>query len=575
MNKKKLQELIKKLVNEYTGTGASGGNAGDGNNITSPRPFADDLEELENYLHKNIYGGEGGHYRKDADPFNYNRKKMTMFEELKKLIQKELNEQAYGSATLTTQGQYKSRFTKTGRPPGIMEKEKLNEFTDYGQEGIYPKKEKPGDMFQQKEVEDLFPHGMASRNDKAFQARVKQHADWTEQSAYNNTFVHMQYHETKGLEDEYFIYQTQHYNSNYDDFRNPKFTILSITKNKDTEKEEDLGEYIVDTDAYIRDLNKFREQGTLGDRVMESKNLKEHNQRAKDLADDYSVEELQDRLDQIYRDMEQEAEPEGGPIADMYADEIDAYEKAIQMKKGKSKKDVPYDVAIGKMTQDEYDEYMSTIAKDKDTFTKSSKFDRLEEQGGDAEAKAYEAGLKRLQKGVIAYQLRYIEKQKAKAAAQAASGAAEANKGFDEQIKALKDQIKAIDNPPKQQKESLYRDYVRLRTHSNLMEYMDAHKREILLEGTVKKFFKMFEAGKTNEDIIKDYAKKGITVPEQFINKVKKQYENYKKQKLEIEFSEQEAKNIITLPKIPDAQLFTTTDDQKKLSTGIYQEKIN
>ena len=30
-----------------------GGNAGDGNNITSPRPFADDLEELENYLHKN------------------------------------------------------------------------------------------------------------------------------------------------------------------------------------------------------------------------------------------------------------------------------------------------------------------------------------------------------------------------------------------------------------------------------------------------------------------------------------------------------------------------------------------
>ena len=154
--------------------------------------------------------------------------------------------------------------------PGVMEDENLKEFTDYGQEGIYPKKEKPGDMFQQKEVEDLFPHGMASRSDKAFQARVKQHADWTEQSAYNNTFVHMQYHETKGLEDEYFIYQTQHYNTNYDDFRSPKFTILSITKNKGTEKEEDLGQYIVDTNAYIRDLNKFDEQGNLGKRVMES-----------------------------------------------------------------------------------------------------------------------------------------------------------------------------------------------------------------------------------------------------------------------------------------------------------------
>ena len=182
----------------------------------------------------------------------------------------EIGADAYGDATLTSQGQSKSRFTKTGRPPGVMEDENLKEFTDYGQEGIYPKKEKPGDMFQQKEVEDLFPHGMASRSDKAFQARLKQHADWTEQSAYNNTFVHMQYHETKGLEDEYFIYQTQHYNTNYDDFRSPKFTMLSITKNKGTEKEEDLGQYIVDTNAYIRDLNKFDEQGNLGDRVMES-----------------------------------------------------------------------------------------------------------------------------------------------------------------------------------------------------------------------------------------------------------------------------------------------------------------
>jgi hypothetical protein len=192
----------------------------------------------------------------------------------------------------------------------------------------------------------------------------------------------------------------------------------------------------------------------------------------------------------------------------------------------------------------------------------------------DADAKAYEAGLKRLQKGLIAYQLRYIEKQKAKAAAQAASGAAEANKGFDEQIKALKDQMKAIDNPPKQQQnENLYKEYVRLRTHSNLMEYMDSHRREMLLEGTVKKLFSMFSKGKTNEDVLKYYAKEGITVPDTFLEKVRKQYENYKKQKLEIEFSEQEAKNIITLPKIPQAQLFTTDDEEKRLSSGIYKEK--
>ena len=38
----------------------------------------------------------------------------------------EIGADAYGDATLTSQGQAKSRFTKTGRPPGVMEKEKNN-----------------------------------------------------------------------------------------------------------------------------------------------------------------------------------------------------------------------------------------------------------------------------------------------------------------------------------------------------------------------------------------------------------------------------------------------------------------
>ena len=38
----------------------------------------------------------------------------------------EVGADAYGDATLTSQGQAKSRFTKTGRPPGVMEKEKNN-----------------------------------------------------------------------------------------------------------------------------------------------------------------------------------------------------------------------------------------------------------------------------------------------------------------------------------------------------------------------------------------------------------------------------------------------------------------
>ena len=57
----------------------------------------------------------------------------------------------------------------------------LNEFTDYGQEGIYPKKEEPGYMFQQKEVVELFPIAFSSKDYKDFRYKLAQHSDWTEQ----------------------------------------------------------------------------------------------------------------------------------------------------------------------------------------------------------------------------------------------------------------------------------------------------------------------------------------------------------------------------------------------------------
>jgi len=110
------------------------------------------------------------------------------------------------------------------------------------------------------------------------------------------------------------------------------------------------------------------------DRIFMKGRVNEIHSKSKKLADDYSIDELKDRLSQLYRDMEQEAEPEGGPISDQYADEITFHEDAIRLKKGPIKKDVPYDVAIGKMTQDEYDTVVS-----KDKFNKSSQFDRMNE----------------------------------------------------------------------------------------------------------------------------------------------------------------------------------------------------
>ena len=79
MAKKELRELIKTTIKEYMGTGASGGNATDGNDITSPRPFADDKDEIENYTNKNVYGGDGRHYKYEPAFKNPNRTKMTKF----------------------------------------------------------------------------------------------------------------------------------------------------------------------------------------------------------------------------------------------------------------------------------------------------------------------------------------------------------------------------------------------------------------------------------------------------------------------------------------------------------------
>jgi hypothetical protein len=100
---------------------------------------------------------------------------------------------------------------------------------------------------------------------------------------------------------------------------------------------------------------------------------------AEDLASTWSLEKLQSIRDEIMGDMEQEAEPEGGRIADMYADQLHGIDAAIALKE--PKKDVPYDVAVGNMTQDEYDEYMSTVKPDRASFEKSSKFDRGIDEG--------------------------------------------------------------------------------------------------------------------------------------------------------------------------------------------------
>ena len=96
------------------------------------------------------------------------------------------------------------------------------------------------------------------------------------------------------------------------------------------------------------------------------------------------------------------------------------------------------------------------------------------------------------------------------------------------------------------------------------------------MEGAMKKFFEMFDMGKTDEEIVQDYAQRGTQVPEMFVNKARKQYEGLKKMKLELEMSEKEYKNsatqIVNNPATGEMD-GSTTMETKQLATDLFNEE--
>ena len=79
MTKRELREIIRSIIKEYMGTGSSGGNATDGNDITSQRPFKDSTDEKEFYTKQNVYGGDKKPYRNEPATTGFNRTKFTKF----------------------------------------------------------------------------------------------------------------------------------------------------------------------------------------------------------------------------------------------------------------------------------------------------------------------------------------------------------------------------------------------------------------------------------------------------------------------------------------------------------------
>ena len=512
------------------------------------------------------------------------------------LVKKLVKEDAYGSATLTTQGAPRTRaIAPAGEDPytgrveypytvgaktknGMMEKENLKEFTSMGQEGIYPRREEPGDMFQQKEVEDLLPNGMASRNDREFQARLKQHADWTEESGYNNTFVHIQYHDSFDREHSYRIHQSQNYNGNYKDFRNPKFTVLTITKKKEG-KEEELGRYIVDTDAYLKDFAKLRNDDVLGKQVSEAPMFKT------DVKQDMAPEGMAGRIKSVFNKVKGAQDPVKTPewhknrfkskYGISFPEELKGINKdqAIAMNKYANdmiiKEDISDEISkaedeVQAATQTKADaEVKVAAARKKKADGEKSALEEDENLNNETMDNTDNEG--RMAKSQMYKMKDYVDKL-----SMMMDDGAQLPSWVQSKLTKASDYMSAVFH---------YLEYEAVRGQDNLMEHVDKYKkRALLMEGAMKKFFEMFDMGKTDEEIIQDYAQRGTQVPETFVGKARKQYEGLKKMKLELEMSEKEYKNsatqIVNNPATGEMD-GSTTMETKQLSTDLFNEELD
>ena len=150
-------------------------------------------------------------------------------------------------------------------------------------------------------------------------------------------------------------------------------------------------------------------------------------------------------------------------------------------------------------------------------------------------------------------------KQSSQAQAQASTATSQADA-------SIRDQRAAMNQIGKNMEENILSKYLKERKNANLMEQMDMYKERT--EGSLKKFFEMFQNGKTNEEVMQYFAKKGINIPEQYMTKAKKYFESYKKLQLELGFMEQEAKDFKKAPVLEDEP-----DEEKQLASGLFNEE--
>jgi hypothetical protein len=121
-------------------------------------------------------------------------------------------------------------------------------------------------------------------------------------------------------------------------------------------------------------------------------------------------------------------------------------------------------------------------------------------------------------------------------------------KGEEGEEQKQNENIKPIKSK-KMNTKKLWEDYSKQRINDKktLKEHMSQHeksiKKKLLKEGVMRSFFEYFEQGMTNEEIVQLYAQRGVEVPTNFASKARGSWEKKKALQLELDMSEKTAKN--------------------------------
>ena len=457
-------------LKEYTGIGASGGNSTDGNNIPSPRPFVDDEAELNNYLEKNRYGGEGNHYRKEPALPNPNRTRFTKFEEnmdqdrkIVKITLKSTGESFYGDRK-------SSESFK-----GLFKNDWMNKIKQGFSSPLYTAVKQNPDMdsWDYQVLKDKIS------KDEAIKLKAK-----LVQKDPNNLNV--------------LVSRTGDYGQQQ--------TIK--LKKSDTFKDPKTG------DVFISDLGIIKNPG-LEKKVDRSSTLT-HPTKGKLFLVKGNVERIDENMKEGDLDLGHEDNEPHMIKGDLYH--------------------------IGKNSMHLY--------KMVDQF----------DEGGEVDFPAWWQAKITKARDYLKGAKEYLDFELKKPQIDIAVNE--------------EDNINLKEN--KMEKSDLLEDYMSSRKDINLNEQMETYrkeaKRSILMESAYQKFQELFDMGRTDEEVILDYANKGVQVPMQMVKRFREQYNKMKEMKLEYMKNEMDFKNEASdIVNNPSEEVMS--DEKKSMSSGIYESK--